>query len=247
MCLFSDAGMDYVPPEGIFRFSAGEKEDCFDIEILDDEFLEPLETFTVRLMPSESLGNDIVFSRDTIDVRIVDRDGNVLVYSLNECTHYRSMFIFPEARLGFIDSSYEADEREGSVPVCIEVKASECIVNFAFNISFMTVDGSAGECNSLRHLPAVSNTHFFIPESTEDYLAQWRTLTFAPCELIQCLSVELVDDCVLEDAEVFNITLATISGQERRIIIDSDTGAEEITIVDDDGMFSFTQYCECVT
>ena len=100
---------------------------------------------------------------------------------------------------GFIDLPYEADEREGSVPVCIEVKASECIINFAFNISFMTTDGSAGECNSLRHLPAVSNIHFFIPESTEDYVAQWRTLTFGPCELIQCLSVELVDGCVLED------------------------------------------------
>ena len=80
MYLFSDAGVDYIPPEGIFRFSAGEKEDCFDIEILDDEFLEPLETFTVSLMPTESLGNEIVFSRDTIVVRIIDRDGKVLVY-----------------------------------------------------------------------------------------------------------------------------------------------------------------------
>ena len=83
VCLFSDVGVDYVPPEGIFRFSAGEMEDCFDIVILDDELLEPLETFTVSLMPSESLGNDIVFSQDTIVVRIIDRDGKVLVYSLN--------------------------------------------------------------------------------------------------------------------------------------------------------------------
>ena len=92
MCLFSDAYVDYVPPEGIFRFSAGEKEDCFDIEILDDEFLEPLETFTVSLMPSESLGNDIVFSRDTIVVRIIDRDGKVLVYSLNTSSIHANVF-----------------------------------------------------------------------------------------------------------------------------------------------------------
>ena len=79
--------------------------------------------------------------------------------------------------------------------------------------------------------------HLFIPASPEDYAAQTTTLTFAPCQSIRCIDVDLEDDCVLEGTEAFNIRLETIAGQDRRIVIDTDTGNEVVTIMDDDGMW----------
>ena len=49
-----------------------------------------------------------------------------------------------EARVGFVATAYIADEGDDTVLVCVEVKASECVVNFAFNIEFMTTGGTAG-------------------------------------------------------------------------------------------------------
>ena len=132
---------------------------------------------------------------------------------------------------------YEAHERDGSVLVCVEVKSSICIVNFAFSVTFKTIDGSAGEYIHCFKQNSITIGHLFIPDSPEDYIAQSTTLTFDPCESIKCIDVVLENDCVLEDTEAFNIRLETIDGQDRRIIIDPDTGNEDVTIIDDDGMW----------
>ena len=51
-----------------------------------------------------------------------------------------------------------------------------------------------------------------------------------------CLDVELLDDCVLEDTEMFRMMLSTVSGQDERIKLDA--GAVGVIINDDDGMYS---------
>ena len=74
--------------------------------------------------------------------------------------------------------------------------------------------------------------HFSFLVSTSDYIAKTTVLTFSPCQVVQCLSVSLRDDCVLERLETFNITL-TLPPVERRIWLDSGTGT--ISVYDDDG------------
>ena len=74
--------------------------------------------------------------------------------------------------------------------------------------------------------------HFSFSVSTSDYIAKTTVLTFAPCQVVQCLTVSLRDDCVLEKLETFNITL-TLPPVERRIRLDSGNGI--ISITDNDG------------
>ena len=80
--LLTAAELDYIPPDDTLRFSAGELRDCFDIQLVDDRILEEdIEIFNVRVMATEGSGNDIIFSRDTLEVRIVDDDGMCEIYS----------------------------------------------------------------------------------------------------------------------------------------------------------------------
>ena len=51
----------------------------------------------------------------------------------------------PGAEVGFVQTSFTAHEGDGSLPVCVEVKANDCIINIAINISFTTIDDTAGE------------------------------------------------------------------------------------------------------
>ena len=55
--------------------------------------------------------------------------------------------------IGFVQRRYTVNETDGgSVPVCIEVKNAdgvECLVNFPFDIRFLTVEESTGNEGSI--------------------------------------------------------------------------------------------------
>ena len=79
---------------------------------------------------------------------------------------------------------------------------------------------------------SVGNYNCSFSVSTSDFIPKTIVLTFAPCQVVQCLSVSLRDDCVLERLETFNITL-TLPPVERRIRLDPGNGI--ISIFDNDG------------
>ena len=89
---------------------------------------------------------------------------------------------------------------------------------------------------TLSHSYNVWDKLFFISEADEDYVAQNTVLSFAACETVKCLDVELLDDCVLEDTETFKMMLSTVSGQDERIKLGA--GGADVVINDDDGVYS---------
>ena len=81
LSLFTVSGADYYEPVDPVRFPGCEKEHCTDIKITDDNVLEPLETFTISLMRSSSIGNEIRLEPDTMEIVIIDEDGMSIVYT----------------------------------------------------------------------------------------------------------------------------------------------------------------------
>ena len=68
-----------------------------------------------------------------------------------------------------------------------------------------------------------------------DYVQPATTLIFDACESIVCDTVRVLDDCVLEEEETFDISLTIPTGQDPRIRIDRGHGV--VTIVDTDSMY----------
>ena len=71
--------MDYIPPNNTFSYSSCSKRDCFNITILDDMELEAVESFIVSLTPDGRMRNSIVFSQRTIEISILDTDGELIL------------------------------------------------------------------------------------------------------------------------------------------------------------------------
>ena len=54
-------------------------------------------------------------------------------------------------------------------------------------------------------------------------------LHFGPCDNVQCTVVEIVDDCVLEETELFNLRLTELPGQNDRVKVGARDSEIEIT------------------
>ena len=77
--VISDPELDYIPPNNTFSYSSCSKRDCFNITILDDMELEAVESFIVSLTPDGRMRNSIVFSQRTIEISILDTDGELIL------------------------------------------------------------------------------------------------------------------------------------------------------------------------
>jgi hypothetical protein len=118
------------------------------------------------------------------------------------------------AMIGFARTLYTVNE--GST-VSFYVKVvdgtdEECLVNFPFNISFSIRGGTAG--------------------AATDYISYTTTLTFAACDTMEYASLTILNDCVLEEEESFNIILGRTNDLPDKIKIDR--GHAIVTIRDDD-------------
>ena len=69
------SGGDYTVPENVVRFPSCGDRYCADIRITDDNVLEPRELFTLSLMRSEGIGNEIRVDPAELEVVIIDDDG----------------------------------------------------------------------------------------------------------------------------------------------------------------------------
>ena len=69
------SGDDYTVPENVVRFPSCDDRYCTHIRITDDNVLELLESFTLSLMRSEDVGNEIQLEPAEMEVTIIDDDG----------------------------------------------------------------------------------------------------------------------------------------------------------------------------
>ena len=128
---------------------------------------------------------------------------------------------------------YRVDEDQNLVAVCAEVEGAngDCLANFPFDIGFETMGGSAGERVRVMHLTLM--LHSLTVEDDDFVPVSNAVLHFEPCDNVQCTVVEIVDDCVLEETEQFNLRLSEIPGQNDRVRVGA--GDSEIEITDNDG------------
>ena len=69
---FAEADVDYVAATGTLTFAAGETEKIITVDLVDDDILEPLETFDVRLSGTDDAL--VTLARSSSTARIIDRD-----------------------------------------------------------------------------------------------------------------------------------------------------------------------------
>ena len=142
--------------------------------------------------------------------------------------------------VGFVQTTYTANEYDGTVSVCAEVKNDadiECLVNFAFNITFSTTSGgTAGKTIAELHAGIVYVQDLFLVDPTLDYEAHTNiNVSFDPCEERKCFGVGLMNDCLVEDTETFVILLATPSNLDG---VQTVSRTAVISITDNDSMCS---------
>ena len=133
--------------------------DCLEIEIIDDTKLEDMEYFTVSLERFHGVNNKFVLKNLERNVTIIDMDSmsQAMMYFMLCFVMFilipiyvdllLTCFSFPEAFIGFQNYHYSVNEDiHDYVTVCavVEYPPQPCDIDFAFNISLVTRDGSAG-------------------------------------------------------------------------------------------------------
>ena len=131
-------------------------------------------------------------------------------------------------------------ESDGVVAVCarvdVESEGANCYIDHAFNVSFSTRDGTAGMimyicfCQKLSlYIPLIS-----LIVSPDDYEELDTHMTFEPRQTMQCVAVDIKNDCEMErDVEMFRAELGRSSNTDGRIMVDP--GPLTVNITDSDG------------
>ena len=82
MSFFLVSRHDYTPPVNPVRFPACENQYCAEMEITNDNVLEKDESFTLSLMKSEGISNEIQLQPDVMEITIRDEDGTFIFCSI---------------------------------------------------------------------------------------------------------------------------------------------------------------------
>ena len=69
---------DYSAPVKSLRFPHCTEQQCVDINITGDSISEPQESFTVSLMRSDGIGDEIQLEPDVTEIIINDNDGMLI-------------------------------------------------------------------------------------------------------------------------------------------------------------------------
>ena len=138
--------------------------------------------------------------------------------------------------VGLEKTFYSVNESEGVVEVCAVMysPSTECPIAFPFNVSLSTVDDSAGIVGDKLLCSSISCMILYSAVAPMDYGALSTILMFAGCQNRNCVNISIEDDAVVENAELFNVTLKRTPNLDSRIILNPMDGVIEIT--DDDGM-----------
>jgi Calx-beta domain len=159
------AGMDYLDVSMNLTFLANETNKTVAVPILNDGFLEGLETFRVIL--TNASGDAVLGVRTNATVRITDNDDGLQLEL----------------------PSYFVNEDAGTIKVRV-LRRDDGDMPVSVNYATSNSTAVAGE----------------------DYLAAAGTLTFAPGENLQPVTVTLLNDAVRETNKLFRILLSNPSG-----------------------------------
>ena len=151
------------------------------------------------------------------------------------------MYLPPsDAWVGLEKTFYSVNESEGVVEVCAAVMCSpstECpAIAFPFNVSLSTVDDSAGIVGDKLLCSSISCMILYSAVAPMDYGALSTILMFAECQNRSCENISIEDDAVVENDELFNVTLERAEDLDSRIMLNRSRVDGKIEIKDNDGM-----------
>ena len=149
--------------------------------------------------------------------------------------------------VGLERTFYQVSEDVGVVEVCAVVYSpnDNCQISFAFDVSFSTIDGSAGDgsagdgsAGDEHYCIHTLNINFLslIAGSSLENGAIDTILIFAACEMRSCVDVFIMDDKTLGNIETIHLTLERTTGLDSRITLNPANGVVEVT--DDDGKYN---------
>ena len=152
------------------------------------------------------------------------------------------MYLPPsDAVVGLEKTFYSVNESEGVVEVCAAVMycnspSTECPIAFPFNVSLSTDDDSAGIVGDKLLCSSISCMILYSAVAPMDYGALSTILMFAGCQNRNCVNISIEDDAVVENAELFNVTLERAEDLDSRIMLNRSRVDGKIEIKDNDGM-----------
>ena len=106
--------------------------ECINITILDDNFIEEDENFTISLTSSDARA---LIRRDVTLVTILDNDGNFLNHCIIMHYYYVGVIIY-------LPSMLSVNEYDGFVQVCATLSTTRLTTGRRFTIHFATNDSS---------------------------------------------------------------------------------------------------------
>ena len=137
--------------------------------------------------------------------------------------------------MGLDNMTYTVKEDNLQLNVCVVVfsPTTACPIAFPFELIFAANQGTA--C-MLLNLPYMSSS--FCPFIVQglDYTLNDRAVNFGACSKKECLTVDIIDDDLIEDTETFTITLQPPSQDfAERIILSPNVTT--VAIEDEHGLF----------
>lgn len=199
---------DFVPATGVLEWGDGDgAEKSFDVELVDDDEAEGLETVLLTLR-NPTGGASLFFAPTEATLRILPSD-QPDDEEEGEEDDDEELVIPPQGLIRFDQRTYQVRENVGVAVVTVRrTGGSEGEVT----VDFTTVDGSAT-----------------VPD---DYETSAGTLSFADGEEgLQTLVVPIVDDALHESTERIELQLAGVTGGA---LLHPDHDVATILVLDDD-------------
>ena len=133
-------------------------------------------------------------------------------------------------------------ENESDIEVCVEHKSllNDCPVAFPFALILRMINNTASEL----HLSVSLVYAVPVTVSPDDYSGNSTDLMFGLCSQKQCVNISISDDGILEEPEVFTVSLERPPGLTDYIeLVDK---KKKVTIIDDDGKYLALQCLQII-
>ena len=147
--------------------------------------------------------------------------------------------------MGLERTTYTVKENDLHLNVCVVVydpTGIECPVVLPFVLRFTDTQGTARTLTQTEGVPTSPIFTLSLPlVRRSDYRLTDTTLRFGACAKRQCLTIDIINNDLIEEAETFTITLQHPSSGGTNDIILNPTEAT-ITIEDHDSTFSDTSF-----
>ena len=221
------AGVDFVELSVEESFSPSEMMRYILIPIINDDTREEIEQFTVQLsLPSGSRG--VVLDRHLATVWVVDEDREFPRITFYGCTSSYMCSSFPGVRIQWEATAYTVSEGS-EVFQLVLLKEGETTFDAAVEITTVAINAIGRQS---QHLLTQVYLLFNLSAATQDYMMLSETVSFGASNYTSVVSVVVVNDDVLENEEVFVVSLSEAIGQQR---VDFAPHNATVSITNDDG------------